>query len=337
MPVSTERWQLPAYGRHNLQRVNALLNEPGPGEVLVKVEAVALNYRDLLVLHDGMGMPAPLPLVPGSDMSGEVVAVGAGAAEFAPGDKVVSTFFTRWQDGAQPRGSVPLGVPGPGMLSQYVVLEETALVAAPRKLDAAQASTLTCAGATAWHALAEASATRPGDTVVVIGTGGVALFAVQIAKAHSARVIVVSGSDRKLERARALGADHGVNRLRTPQWQDAVRELTGGRGADHVLELAGCDNFAHTLAAAAQGGRISVIGNLQGDELRGNVYPVLQGRLTIQGIGVSHRRALQDLVRAVDWLELKPVIEREYGFDEVPAALDHLERGSFGKLVLRLG
>jgi alcohol dehydrogenase len=223
------------------------------------------------------------------------------------------------------------------MLSQYVVLEETALVAAPRKLDAAQASTLTCAGATAWHALAEASATRPGDTVVVIGTGGVALFAVQIAKAHSARVIVVSGSDRKLERARALGADHGVNRLRTPQWQDAVRELTGGRGADHVLELAGGDNFAHTLAAAAQGGRISVIGNLQGDELRGNVYPVLQGRLTIQGIGVSHRRALQDLVRAVDWLELKPVIEREYGFDELPAALDHLERGSFGKLVLRLG
>lgn len=328
-------WQLPAYGRHNLERVEVAVNDPGPGEVLVRVGAVALNYRDLLVLKDGMGLPASLPLVPGSDMSGEVVAVGDGVTEFASGDKVLSTFFTRWQEGAQPRGSIPLGVPGPGMLSQYVILEESSLVAAPRTLNAAQASTLTCAGLTAWHALTEVSTTRPGDTVVVMGTGGVALFAIQIAKAHNARVIVVSGSDDKLERARAFGADHGVNRLRTPEWQSVVRELTGGRGADHVLELAGGDNFARSLASAAQGGRISVIGNLQGDELRGNVYPVLQGRLTIQGIGVSHRRALQDLVRAVDWLELKPVIEHEYGFDEVPTALDHLERGSFGKLVIR--
>lgn len=337
MSFLSQRWQLPAYGRHNLQRAEVRINEPGAGEVLVRVGAVALNYRDLLVLQDGMGLPASLPLVPGSDMSGEVVAIGDGVTEFVSGDKVLSTFFTRWQDGAQPRGSMPLGVPGPGMLAQYVVLEESSLVAAPRSLDAAQASTLTCAGLTAWHALAEVAKTRPGDTVVIMGTGGVALFALQVAKAHNARVIIVSGSDDKLERVRALGADHGVNRLYTPEWQHVVRELTGGRGADHVVDLAGGDNFARSLASAAQGGRISVIGNLQGDELRSNVYPFLQGRLTIQGIGVSHRRALQDLVRAVDWLELKPVIEHEYGFDEVPAALDHLERGSFGKLVVRQG
>lgn len=334
MSLSTQHWQLPSYGRRHLQRVEATVHDPRPGEVLVQVGAVALNYRDLLVLEDSMRLPVTLPLVPGSDMSGTVVTVGDGVTEFAPGDRVISTFFTRWQDGVQPRASVPLGAPGPGMLSQYVVLEESSLVAAPRTLSASQASTLTCAGATAWHALAEVCATRPGDTVVVMGTGGVSLFAIQIAKAHNACVIVVSGSDDKLERVCTMGADHGINRLRTPEWQDTVRELTDGRGADHVLEIAGGDNFSRSLAATAQDGRISVIGNLQGDELRGSVYPVLQRRLTIQGIGVSHRRALQRLVRSIDWLELKPVVEREYGFGDVPAALDHLERGSFGKVVV---
>ena len=336
MTSSMQRWQLSAFGRNHLHRVDAPIPTPGHGEVLVRVHAVALNYRDLLILHDGMGMPVQPPLVPGSDMRGEVVAIGDGVAGFAPGDAVISTFFTGWRDGVQPRHSKPLGVPGPGMLSEYVVLAEDALVAAPRTLDAAQASTLTCAGLTAWQALAEATVTRPGDTVVVIGTGGVALFAVQIARAQGARVIVVSGSDDKLARAQALGAAHGIHRGRTPDWPAAVRELTGGQGADHVLELAGGDNFGRSLAALAQGGRISVIGNLQGDELRANVYPVLHGRVTVQGIGVSHRRALQDLVRAVDWLQLRPVVERAYGFGELPAALDHLERGAFGKVVVRV-
>ncbi|MGU7780429.1 zinc-dependent alcohol dehydrogenase family protein [Burkholderia sp. PU8-34] len=331
-----QRWQSPAFGLENLQRVDAPIPAPGPHEVLVRVEAVALNYRDLLILRDGMGMPVSFPLVPGSDMRGEVVATGAGVTEFAQGDAVISTFFTGWQDGRQPRGSVPLGVPGPGMLSEYVVLGEDSLVAAPRTLDTAQASTLTCAGLTAWYALADACATRPGDTVVVIGTGGVALFAVQIAHAQGARVVVVSGSDEKLARAKQLGATDGINRARTPDWAAAVRELTGGRGADHVLELAGGDNFARSLAALTLGGRVSVIGNLGGDELKTSVYPLLTGRATVQGIGVAHRRALEDLVRAVDWLQLKPVIEREYAFAELPAALGHLEGGAFGKVVVRV-
>lgn len=330
------RWQLPAFGRQHLHLASVPVPVPGPRDVLVRVDAVALNYRDLLILRDGMGMAAPFPLVPGSDMRGEVVATGADVDGFAPGDAVISTFFTGWQDGLQPRGSVPLGVPGPGMLSEYVVLGEDALVAAPRTLDAAQASTLTCAGLTAWYALAEASTTRPGDTVVVIGTGGVALFAVQIAHAQGARVIVVSGSDAKLERVKRLGASDGINRARTPDWAAEVRALTGGRGADHVLELAGADNFARSLASLVQGGRVSVIGNLGGDALTTSVYPLLTGRATVQGIGVAHRRALEDLVRAVDWLKLTPVIEREYGFDALPAALDHLERGAFGKVVVRL-
>lgn len=336
MSSSQHRWQLSAFGRENLKLVEAPIPAPGPGEVLVRVSAVALNYRDLLIIRDGMGMPVQPPLVPGSDMSGEVVAVGAGVSEFDPGDRVISTFFSGWQDGIQPRGSLPLGVPGPGMLAEYVVLGEDSLVLAPASLEPGQASTLTCAGLTAWHALVEAGSTRPGDTVVVIGTGGVALFAVQLAKAHGARVIVVSGSDEKLERARQLGASHGINRQRTSDWSGQVREITAGRGADHVLELAGGDNFGRSLAALTQGGRLSLIGNLQGDQLQSNVYPLLQGRLKVQGVGVSHRRALEDLVRAVEWLALKPVVEREYAFADLPAALDHLERGAFGKLVVRL-
>ncbi|VBB10194.1 zinc-dependent alcohol dehydrogenase family protein [Burkholderia stabilis] len=330
------RWQSPAFSRQHLQLAAVPVPAPGPRDVLVRVDAVALNYRDLLVLRDGMGMAVPFPLVPGSDMRGEVVATGADVADFAPGDAVISTFFTGWQDGIQPRGSVPLGVPGPGMLSEYVVLGADSLVAAPRTLDAAQASTLTCAGLTAWYALADASTTRPGDTVVVIGTGGVALFAVQIAHAQGARVIVVSGSDEKLERAKRLGAHDGINRSRTPDWAAEVRALTGGRGADHVLELAGADNFGRSLSSLVQGGRVSVIGNLGGDALTTSVYPLLTGRATVQGIGVAHRRALEDLVRAVDWLKLKPVIEHEYAFDALPAALDHLERGAFGKVVVRM-
>jgi NADPH:quinone reductase-like Zn-dependent oxidoreductase len=334
MSHSMQRWQLASYGREHLKRAEVPVPVPGHGQVLVKVHAVALNYRDLLITRDGMGMPLPMPFVPASDMSGEVAAVGPGVGSFAIGDAVINTFFSGWIDGLQPRTSMMLGAPGPGMLSEYVLLGEDTLAHAPRSLDPAQASTLTCAGLTAWFALTETASPRPGDTVVVMGTGGVALFAMQIARAQGARVIVISGSDDKLERVKQLGAAHGINRNRTPDWAAVAREITGGRGVDHVLELAGGDNFGQSLAALSQGGRISVIGVLQGDELRSSVFPLLSARAAVQGIAVGPRRALEDLVRAVDWLELKPVIERTYSFDELPAALDHLERGAFGKLVV---
>lgn len=336
MSKSMKRWQASAFGRQNLQFVETAVPAPGHGEVLVRVEAVALNYRELLVLWDGMGMNPPLPLVPGSDMRGTIAMVGAGVSGFKAGDAVVSTFFSRWQDGVQPADSIPHGAPGPGMLSEYVVLPVDSLVIAPRSLDAVKASTLTCSGLTAWFALNEAGRTRAGDVVVVIGTGGVALFATQIAAAQGARVVVVSGSDEKLERTKALGAAAGINRLRHPQWAGVLRDLTDGRGADHVLELAGGDNFGHSLAALTKGGRVSVIGNLAGDELRSSVYPLLHGAANVQGIGVGHRRALADLVRAVDWLKIEPVVEKVYDFEDLNAALDHLERGAFGKIVVRI-
>lgn len=331
-----KRWELTDFGRANLRIAEAPVPVPGHGEVLVRIAAVALNYRDLLIVRDGMGMPVRPPLVPCSDMSGQVAAVGPGVAAFAPGDNVISTFFTRWFDGIQPAESLPLGVPGPGMLSQFVILGEDALVHAPRTLESIGASTLTCSGLTAWYALAEAASTRPGDAVVIMGTGGVALFAVQIANAQGARAIVVSGSDEKLDRVGKIGAIHGINRNRTPDWAAAVRAATAGRGADHVLDLAGGDNFGRALSAVTKAGRVSVIGNLAGDQLASPVYALLGSGATVQGIGVAPRRVLQDFVRAVDWLQLKPVVDRVYDFAELQMALDHLERGAFGKVVLRV-
>jgi NADPH:quinone reductase-like Zn-dependent oxidoreductase len=336
MNGTMKAWQLTAYGKQNLELVSSAIPAPGPGQILVRVQAVALNYRDKMVIDNGMGMPLALPMTPASDMAGEVVAVGTGVSRFRSGDAVISTFMADWLDGHKPAGSEALGGMLPGMLAEYVLLDQHWAVAAPCSLSATEASTLPCAGLTAWFALIEQGGLKAGDTVVVQGTGGVALFGLQLAVAHGARVIVTSSSNDKLERAKALGAQHGINRSVTPDWAQAVLELTGGKGAEHVLELAGGDNLAASLRAVATAGRISVIGVLNGVELTASVFPLLLKQVTIQGIGVGHRRALEDLVRAVDQSGLKPVIDRVYDFKALPAAVDHLERGAFGKVVLQL-
>lgn len=214
-----------------------------------------------------------------------------------------------------------------------MVLPEGWFVAAPKSLDAAEASTLPCAGLTAWFALVEKGHLRAGDRVVVQGTGGVALFGLQIAKATGAEVIVTSSSREKLDRAFALGADHGINRLEE-DWVERVYALTGDRGADHILEIAGGAGLGQSLKAVAPDGRISVIGVLEGFEVSGPVGPLLLKSPVVQGISVGHRRALEDLVGAVDRLGLKPVIDMRYKFTEVPEALAHLDRGPFGKVVI---
>lgn len=335
MSKSMKRWEAAQFGQQNLELVTVEMPTPGPGQILVKVAAVALNFRDQLMLADGMGLPIAMPFTPASDMAGEVVGLGAGVSRFKTGDQVISTFYGNWLDGVAPQVGFPLGGPGPGMLAEYVLLDQDWAVAAPASLSAAEASTLPCAGLTAWFALHEQGALRAGQSVVVQGTGGVALFALQLAAAHGAQVIVTSSSDDKLARVKALGATHGINRRDTPDWAQAVLELTGGRGADHVLELAGTDLDA-SLTAAAQGGRVSAIGVLEGLQAGVSLLPLLLKRITVQGIGVGHRRALEDLVRAVDQLQLKPVIAQAYEFGQLPAALEHLQRGAFGKVVVAL-
>ncbi|MCP3135943.1 zinc-dependent alcohol dehydrogenase family protein [Pyxidicoccus xibeiensis] len=338
MSGTMKRWQLRQGGRKGLELADVEVPRPGPDEVLVRVSAVSLNYREKLFLDGGGYTSAHQPFTPASDMAGEVVATGAEVRHFKEGARVIANFQTDWVEGpVPPRGTVrSLGGNAPGVLAEYVAMPERWLVDSPRTLDDAQASTLPCAGLTAWTSLVELGALRPGQTVVTQGTGGVSLFAVQLASAMGAKVIVLSGDEGKLARARALGAAHGIHRRHTPDWDKAVLELTQGQGADHILELVGGDNLARSANALASHGRISLIGVLEGFESRFPVLPMLQTFGVIQGILVGHRRGLESLVRAVDQLALKPVIDASYPLSELPAALEHLDRGPFGKLVIRV-
>ncbi|AUY16685.1 NAD(P)-dependent alcohol dehydrogenase [Serratia sp. SSNIH2] len=340
MTDTIQRWTMDALGREHLRLTVDAIPQPGPHEIRVKVKAVALNYRDKLMIESGMGLTLPQPFTPASDMAGEVDAIGPGVSRFQPGARVISTFSPGWLDGRKkPYGNarrVPYHTLGgfyQGVLAEYVILHEDWLVAAPASLDDVQASTLPCAGLTAWFALVEQGKLHAGETVLVQGTGGVALFALQIAKAHGAEVYVTSGSDEKLARAQALGASHGINRLKG-DWVEAIYALTQDRGIDHVIDTVGGPNLGNSVRAVAVGGRISVIGVLAGAEISAPAGLLLLKSAEIQGIGVGHRRALEDLVRAVDAVNLQPVIDQVYRFDQLPQALDHLDRGPFGKIVL---
>jgi len=338
MTEMMQRWSMDALGRGNLRLTQAHVPQPGPGEVRVRVNAVALNYRDKMVIEGNMPIALTFPFTPASDMAGVVDSTGEGVTRFKPGARVISTFSPEWVDG-KPKGDArnlpyqTLGGYFQGMLSEYVIMRENWLVAAPETLDDAEASTLPCAGLTAWFALVERGQLRAGQSVLVQGTGGVAIFALQIAKAHGAEVFVTSGSDEKLALAKTLGADRGINRLKG-NWADEIYVLTQDRGIDHIIETVGGENLRHSLRAVAVHGRISVIGVLAGSEISLPASELLLKSPVIQGIGVGHRRALEDFVRAVYVTGLKPVIEHRYRFNQLEEALVHLDRGAFGKIVL---
>lgn len=299
MTEMMQRWSMDALGRENLRLTQAPVPQPGPGEVRVRVNAVALNYRDKMVIEGNMPIALTFPFTPASDMAGVVDSTGEGVTRFKPGARVISTFSPEWVDG-KPKGDArnlpyqTLGGYFQGMLSEYVIMRENWLVAAPETLDDAEASTLPCAGLTAWFALVERGQLRAGQSVLVQGTGGVAIFALQIAKAHGAEVFVTSGSDEKLALAKTLGADRGINRLKG-NWADEIYALTQDRGIDHIIETVGGENLRHSLRAVAVHGRISVIGVLAGSEISLPASELLLKSPVIQGIGVGHRRALEDL------------------------------------------
>jgi NADPH:quinone reductase-like Zn-dependent oxidoreductase len=338
MNSTMNRWEIPSLGLDKLARRAVARPVPKPGEIVVEVDAVSLNYRDAEVVENGMGNALNFPFTPASDMAGRVIEVGEGVTRFAVGDRVISAYIPGWIDGVPLSWAVAptQGGPIPGVLAQYVAAPAEWYVRAPRTLSAAEASTLPVAALTAWMGLVELGNLHAGQTVVVQGTGGVSLFAVQLAAAHGARVIVTSGNDEKIARAIALGAHHGINRNTMPEWQHAVLELTGGRGADHILEMTGGDNVERSLQAVAQGGRISVIGLLDSDRLSLPILALLASRASIVGIAVGPRRALEDLVRTVDLLGIKPIIDATYAFSQVPQAFAHLRRGAFGKVVVQV-
>lgn len=308
---------------------------PGPGQICVRLRASSLNFHDYLVVS---GATAPAQRrIPMADGAGEVIAVGEGVAAFSVGDHVVSTFFPDWLDG-EPQVAGFGGVPGDGIdgyAREQVTAPATAFTHAPRGWSHAEAATLTTAGLTAWRALFVQGRLLPGETVLVQGTGGVSVFALQMARMAGARVIATSSSQAKLERLRELGADEVINYRTDPEWGDTVRRLTGGRGVDHVIEVGGPDSLAQSMQAARVGGHIALIGVLSGVDARLPLGLALARQLRLQALIVGSRRHQQEMVRALDGSDLRPVIDRHFAFDDLVAAFRHQESGRhFGKIVL---
>jgi NADPH:quinone reductase-like Zn-dependent oxidoreductase len=311
---------------------------PGPFEVLIRLRAASLNYRDHLVVIGKYFVPIQRPTIPLSDGAGEVEAVGPGVTRFKAGDRVAGTFLQIWKDGPRPRSAESLGVPLDGTLAEYAVLHEDGVVAMPATLSFEEAATLPCAGVTAWNALMVAGrAVRPGDVVLCLGTGGVSMFAVQIAKAAGARVIVTSSSDRKLQRALDLGATDGINYARVPEWDKEVLRLTHGRGADHVIEIGGAGTLPRSYQAIGFGGKIALIGFLAPPGGDANPFPLMMKAGGLHGIGVGSTRMFEDLNAAIETTGIKPVVDTVYGFEDAPEAFRRLASRDFvGKIVIRL-
>lgn len=324
------------YGLDHLALADRPEPQPGPGQVLLEMKAASLNYRDLATVTMGQH---PLPLIPCSDGCGVVAAVGDGVTRVRAGDRVAPLFFQTWLAGPPtPQAlSGPLGGPLDGTLAERMVLSEAGVVRVPDHLSDAQVATLPCAALTAWRALVVEGDLKAGDTVVVQGTGGVSIFALQFAKAHGAEVIVTSSSDDKLERARALGADHGINYRTTPEWSQAVRDITGGRGADHVIEVGGAGTFAESLKAVRLGGNIPVIGVLAGFSGEISIPEMFRTNARIQGITVGNRDHFEDMCRAIAANDLAPVVDRTFALENTRAAFDLMQAGGhFGKIVVEM-
>ena len=327
------------FGLDHLTRCERPDPEPGPFQVRVRVKATSLNYRDLMMVKGQYNPRQKLPLVPNSDGAGVVDAVGPGVTRVKPGDRVMGLFSQSWLGGEPTRAAQAqtLGGPLDGALADTLLLHEDGAIPTPAYLSDEEASTLPCAAVTAWSALVTQGGLKAGDTVLLQGTGGVSIFALQIARLLGARVLVTSSQDAKLARAQELGAHEGLNYVSTPDWDKAARALTGGVGVDHVVEVGGAGTLERSLRAVRMGGTVSVIGVLSGGAGNVPVTPILMGNLRVQGVFVGHRASFEALVRAFSLHGVRPVVDRVFPFAEARAAFEHLERGAhFGKVVIRV-
>lgn len=326
-------------GLDSLQFTEGPVPEPGPGEVRIAVKASALNHRDLMVMSGRYGGPKPPTRVPVADGAGEVVALGAGVTRVKVGDRVTAQHFTPWIDGdyspAVFAGDV--GNSLDGWMQEQIVLPASALVKIPAKMSYEEAAALGAAGITAWAVLEPFGQMKAGDVVLTLGTGGVAILALQLAKMSGATVAITSSSDAKLAACRELGADITVNYKTTPAWHEAVLAATGGRGADIVVETVGLGTLSQSLAACAPNARIGWLGGLEGPPPGGPALgPLLGKNAILKGITSGSRKMLEDLLRAFDGSGVKPKIDRVFPFEQGRAALDYLATGGhLGKIVIR--
>jgi len=328
-----------AFGLDNLILAERPDPRPGHGEVLVRVRAASLNYRDLLTVRGQYNPKQKLPLIPCSDGAGEVVEVGEGVTRVRPGERVCANFAQRWISGEPTREKLrsTLGGPLDGMLAELVVLPEEGLVRIPDHLTDAEAATLPCAGLTAWSTLVTEGGLTAGDSVLLQGTGGVSIFALQFAKLLGLRTIITSSSDEKLDRARNLGADETINYKQTPDWAARVKELTAGIGVDHVIDVGGAGTLKQSLVAVRIGGTVSIMGVLAGNSLELPLPLIFMQRVRIQGILVGSRDGFEAMNRAVALHHLLPVVDSVFPLEETRAALELMDRGGhFGKICIKI-
>lgn len=327
-----------SFGLDRLTVVDRPDPQPAAGQVLLKLKAASLNYRDLMIVQGSYAPQQPLPLIPLSDGVGEVVAIGAGVSRVKVGDRVASLFFQKWLSGRPTKTALrsTLGSPTDGVLSELIVLPEDGVISVPAHLSDEAAATLPCAAVTAWNALISGGGLKAGDTVLLQGTGGVSLFALQFATLTGAQVIILSSSDEKLERSRRMGAAHGINYKTTPDWEEEVYRLTNGEGVDHVVEVGGAGTLAKSLRSTKMGGRVSSIGVLTGTELNTSLLAIVTRSIRLQGIYVGSREMFEAMNRAIALHKLQPVVDRVFSFREAREALQYLESGAhFGKICLR--
>ncbi len=312
---------------------------PRPGEATIRVRAVSLNFRDLLVAKGLYSKKIPLPLTVCSDCAGEVAAVGEGATRFQPGDRVCVSFIPGWIDGEidEAKARTALGAFAQGVLREELNIAESALVAFPEHLSWEEAATLPCAGVTAWNALVASGGLCANDWVLTQGSGGVSIFALQFAKALGARVIATSSSPAKLARLSELGADETIDYRATPDWEEAARKLTGGRGVDHVIEIGGAATFNKSVRAVRMGGRVSLIGNRAEGTAEPNLTAVLMKNVCVQGIFLGSRAMFESMNASVAASGIRPAVDRVFDFADAPAAFRAFETGGhFGKVCIRV-
>jgi NADPH:quinone reductase-like Zn-dependent oxidoreductase len=327
------------FGYDNLVQREAETPRPGPRDVLLEMRAASLNFRDLVVLRGQHGRRVQPPLIPLSDGVGIVVETGEQVADLSPGDRVAPAFFQNWEGGPPPPDleAGRLGGPCDGVLATHAVFPARGVVRVPDHLSDAEAATLPCAGVTAWSAIIGDAPVRPGDAVLILGSGGVALMSMQLAKAAGARTIVTTSGPDRADRLARLGADHVIDRSATPDWATAAREVADGIGVDRVIELGGGATLPHSVKATRSGGQIILIGNVTGNTAELFLPAILTRQLTLRSVTVGPKAALAALARACAAHALRPVIGATHGFEDAPEAFRTLEAGTaFGNVCIAI-
>lgn len=340
--TTMKAWRLHDFGLDHLKQDDIQIPVPGAGELLIRVAAVSLNFRDKAIV-DGyydaeLLKQGPLTMV--GDAVGTIVQTGDEVTRFKNGERVTTHLYSKWLDGT-PRAiesKFIFGGPLPGGLAEYMIIPDDTAVLAPAYLSDEEAATLPIAGLTAWFALTNFGKINPGDTVLVQGTGGVSIFAIQLANAMGAKVIVTTSSDQKGERARLLGASHVINYVKTPDWEKEVLRLTENKGADQVLEVVGGEkSINQSIQATKVEGLITIIGFLDNEKAKISLLPLIFKQTRIQGMAVGHRKAFEAMNRFLEIHQIRPVIDTVYSFNDAPDAFRHLGKGAFGKIVIKLG